>query len=285
VAELFIGADAEKTVVSAYRLKTRTGRARRSRAGTVTELRPVPPSGRSREVRVTFLARLSLPLALVSTLMFAAGVPGWLIAAIFLTTIGVAGWDDRRRAQRTIFEIPREPGARVLRTPEERAAYGRAVAVARRIRRTWPALPGMIDPEAADHTLTHALDDLASLLVRRQEIRRLRTGLDGVRVDNVPADSPAALALAEQRDRTEQLWLYSAAQANRILRSIEETALAGETFVREQRIGATARQAELALARLTVGAPPAESAPELAEGTAVVLAAYRELEAAASLVP
>ncbi|GIM98162.1 hypothetical protein [Paractinoplanes toevensis] len=285
MAELFIGADTEKTVVSAYPLKTRTGRTRRTRTGTVTEFLPVTPSGRSREVRVTFLARLSLPLVLVATLMFAAGLPAWLPAVIILVTVGLAGWDDRRRAQRTTFAIPRDPGARVLRTPEERAAYGRAVAVARRIRRTWPALPGMIDPDAADATLTHALDDLASLLVRRQEIRALRTGLRNVRMADVPADSPAALALAEQRQRTEQLWLDSAAQANRILRSIDETALAGETFVREQRIGATARQAEQVLARLTAGAPPAESAPELADRTTVVLDAYRELAAAASLVP
>ncbi|MEU4240981.1 hypothetical protein [Actinoplanes sp. NPDC026619] len=284
MSELFIGSDADKTVVSAYPLKTRTGRARRRRTGAVTEFLPVTPSGRSREVRVTFLARLSLPLLVVSAFMFAAGLPGWLIAGCTLVTLALAGWDDRRRAQRTTFEIPREPGARVLRTPEERAAYGRAVAVARRIRRTWPALPGMIDPETADRTLTHALDDLASLLVRRQEIRRLRAGLDGVRTTDVPADSPAALALTEQRERTEELWLASAEQANRILRSIDETALAGETFVREQRIGATARQAELALARLTAGPPPAESAPELADRTSVVLSAYRELAAAASLV-
>jgi hypothetical protein len=283
VTELHIGADAEKTVVSAYPLRTRTGRARRHRTGTLTEVLPVAPSGRSREVRVTFLARLSLPLLLVSAVLFAAGVPGWLVLALTAGTLGLAGWDDRRRAQRTTFAIPRDPGARVLRTPQERAAYDRAVAVARRIRRTWPALPGMIDPESADRTLTHALDDLATLLVRRQEIRRLRAGLDGVRVTEVPADSPAALALAEQRARTERLWLDSAEQANRILRSIDETALAGETFVHEQRIGATARQAEATLARLTVGAPPAEAAPELAENTAVVLAAYRELAAAADL--
>lgn len=283
MAELYIGADAEKTVVSAYPLKTRTGRTRRTRTGTVTELLPVTPSGRNRQVRVTFLARLGLSLVLVSTLTFAAGIPGWLLAGLILATLGLAGWDDRRRAQRAIFEVPGEEGARVLRTPEERAAYGRAVAVARRIRRTWPALPGMIDPVTADRTLTHALDDLASLLVRRQEIRRLRAGLDGVRLADVPADSPAAVALAEQRERTEQLWLATADQANRILRSIEETALAGENFVREQRIGATARQAGLVLARLTAGPPPAEAAPELADRTAVVLDAYRELDAAASL--
>jgi hypothetical protein len=276
-AELHIGADAEKTVVSAYPLKTRTGRARRRRTGSVIQSQPVLPSGRSREVRVTFLARLSLPLLFLGALGFVAGLPAWLVAGLVLVTVGLAGREDRRRAQSAIFQLPKDQETRVLRTPEERAAYDRAVDVARRVRRTWPDLSGMIDPVAADRSLTHALDDLATLLVRRQEIRRLRAGLAGVRHEGVAADSRAVLALTEQRERTEELWLTTAEQANHILRSIDAAALAGETFLRERQIGATARQAELVLARLTVGAPPAESAPELADHTSAVLDAYREL--------
>ncbi|MFF5292683.1 hypothetical protein [Paractinoplanes globisporus] len=284
-AELHIGADAEKTVVSAYTLKTRTGRARRRRTGSLIECQPVLPSGRSREVRVTFLARVSLPLLLAGTLLFAAGVPSWLLAVVIAGAVGAAGWVDRRRAQRTSFAIPREPDARVLRTQEERAAFGRAVGMARRVRHTWPGLPGMIDPGTADRALTHALDDLATLLVRRQEIRRLRAGLDGVRGDDLPTGSRAVLALAEQRERAERLWLDTGEQANRILRAIDEAALAGESFLQEQRIGATARQAERVLARLTAGAPPADAAPELADRTSAVLAAYRELTERESLLP
>src|SRR4051812_45482620 len=41
--ELHVGADVEKTVVSAYRLRTRTGRARRRRTGSLLESRPVLP--------------------------------------------------------------------------------------------------------------------------------------------------------------------------------------------------------------------------------------------------
>lgn len=277
-ADLHIGADAEKTLVSAYPLRTRTGRARRRRTGSLTESLPLLPSGRSREVRVTFLARLSLPLLLVATVLFAAGVPAWLLAGTLLAAVGTAGLLDRRRAQRASFEVPRDPGTRVLRTAEERAAFARAVAVSHRVRRTWPELPGMIDPALADHSLTHALDDLATLLARRQEIRRLRAGLDGVPREDIPAGSRAVLALAEQRDRAEELWLATADQANHILRSIDAAASAGETFLREQRIGATARQAEAVLARLTAGAPPAEAAPELAGHTTAVLDAYRELQ-------
>jgi hypothetical protein len=284
-AELHIGADAEKTVISAYPLRTRTGRARRRQTGSLTESLPVLPSGRSRETRIIFLARACLPLFFLGAVLFAAGVPGWLLAGVILGAVSLAGLHDRRRAQAAIFEVPRGEGARVLRTREERAAFSRAVAVAGRVRRTWPRLPGMIDPVSADRSLTQALDDLATLLVRRQEIRRLRAGLDGVRRQDVPAGSRAVLALAEQRDRAEQLWLATAGQANRILRSIDAAALAGETFLRERQIVATARQAGLVLARLSAGGPPAEAAPELADRTTAVLDAYRELSDRESLLP
>ncbi|MFI5896421.1 hypothetical protein ACIA5D_40610 [Actinoplanes sp. NPDC051513] len=281
--ELHVGADAEKTVVSAYALRTRTGRARRLRTGSLIESQPVLPSGRGREIRVTFLARVSLPLLFAGALLFVSGVPAWLLASVVLGTVGALGWLDRRRSQQAVFALPGE--ARVLRTREERAAFHRAVAAARRVRHTWPGLPGMIDPVSADRSLTQALDDLATVLVRRQEIRRLRAGLDGVRRQDVPDASRAVLALAEQRDRAERLWLETGEQANRILRAIDEAALAGESFLQEQRIGATARQAELALARLGAGAPPADAAPELADRTAAVVSAYRELADRESLLP
>jgi hypothetical protein len=277
-AELHIGIDADKAVVSAYGIRTRTGRARRHRTGTVIESVPLPPTGRDREMRVTFLARLGLPLVFLSALLYAAGLPWWLLAAATATTLGLVWRCDLRASRAATFALPRDPDARVLRTPQERAAYARAVAVARRVRRTWPRLAGMIDPETADRSLTRALDDLATLLVRRQEIRRLRAGLDGYRPPNIPADSPAVLAMQAQRERAEQLWRDTAEQANRILRGIDAAALAGETFLHERQLGETAQRAERVLARLTAGAPPADAAPELADRTAAVLDAYRELE-------
>jgi hypothetical protein len=136
----------------------------------------------------------------------------------------------------------------------------------------------MIDPELADRSLTRALDDLAVLLVRRQELRRLRAEIEGVRRQDVPADSPAVLALAAQRDRADELWLETGEQANRILRSLDRTAQAGEAFLHEHRIGEAARQAEIVLAGLTEE-PVAETGPELADRTAAVITAYRELAA------
>ena len=279
-SELHIAIDAEKVVVAPYGLTMRTGRARRERTGSVTEVRPVRPSGRSREVRLTFVARLALPLIFASAALFAVGLPWWLAAGAAIAAITEIWRRQARAARPGIVAVPRDDRARVLRSPEERAAFDRAVVVSRRVRRTWPALPDMIDPVAADRALTLALDDLATLMSRRQEIRRLRAELAGVRRQDVPADSPAVAALAAQRVRVEQLWQETGEQANRILRSINAAALAGETFLREQEIASTARAAEAVLAELTLGAPPAENGPELADRTEAVITAYRELAGA-----
>ncbi len=279
--DLHIGIDREKIVVSPHALKPRTGRTRRVRAGSVIETVPLPPTGRDRDDRVTFAARLSLPLLFAGAVLFAAGLPWWLPAAAALATIGTVWRRQARAAQIATFAMPRGVGARVLWSPRERAAFERAVLAARRIRRTWPGLSGMVDPVTADLSLTHALDDLATVLVRQQEIRRLRAELSAVRHADVPADSPAVRALAEQRERTEELGRETGEQAGRILRSLDAIALAGETFLHEQRIGACVRDAEQVLAGLAAAAaPPAESGPDLADRTAAVLSAYRELAAA-----
>ncbi len=277
--ELHIGSDAEKTVLAPYALELRAGRATRHRSGSVTEVVPVAPSGVSREARLASAARLSLPLIFTSALLFALGVPWWLPFAASVATVTTVWRRRARAAQEAVFELPAGDDARVLRTPEERAVLKRAVGVSRRIRRTWPGLPGMIDPELADRSLARALDDLAVALVRRQEIRRLQAELEAVRHQDVPTDSPALQALAAQRNRADQLWRESGAQANRILRSLDRTALAGEAFLREREIGETARQAELVLAGLAheQSAPTTEAGPELADRTAAVITAYREL--------
>lgn len=275
---LHIGADAEKTVVSPYPLRLREGRATRRRTGSVTEVVGAPPSGRRREARVAITCRVSLVLMVVTASLYAAGLPWWLPALVSATGVTLLWRRMARSARPARFAVPRDGESRVLWSEPERVAYQRAVAVSRRIRRTWPALPDMIDPVTADRSLTRALGDLAGQLARRQEIRRLRAELAEVREQGVPEDSPAVLALTAQRDRVEKLWLETAESANRVLRSLDAAAVAGETFLRERRIGDTAGAAEQVLAALLPDAGPAEAAPELADRTEAVISAYRELE-------
>ncbi|MEV8507882.1 hypothetical protein AB0368_24095 [Actinoplanes sp. NPDC051475] len=277
---LFVGTDHEKIVVSAHPLRMRTGRAMRERQGSVTEVVPVPPSGRSRETRVRFTSQLSLVLIMLVAVLGVLGIPWWVAAAGAVALVTFATVEQARAAREGSLAVPRGDDSYVLEAAEERAAYGRALVVARRVRLTWPALRHMIDPDDADRALAAALRELASIMARRQQIRRLREELGAAGLHNLPADSPAVQALAEQRLRVEGLWRSTAAAANRILAGINAAALAGENLIREQRIGRTAREAELAISRLAVGAvAPADSGLELAERTAAVITAYRELAA------
>lgn len=275
--ELHIGLDHEKTVVSAYPLKARSGRLRRTRTGTLIEAVPRPPSGRSREERVTSAARLALPLVLISAVLSVFGMSWWLAAAGSVALVALFWRGQARAAQPAALAVPRDSHSRVLWTAPERAAFEGALVASRRVRRTWPALAGMIDPQAADWSLTEALDELAEVLGRRQELRRLRRELTAVRDADIPADSPARSAVEAQSERAEELGREADAAVDRILRSIDAAARAGESFIRERQVAATARYAERTLARVTGAPTVTDSGPELADRTEAVIAAYRDL--------
>ena len=278
---LHIGVDLEKVVVAPYPVKLRSGRAKRQRAGSVTEVVPVAPSGRNLDDRVRFASQLSLVLIVLCAVLSVLGIPWWAAATGSAALVGFVWWEQARNSRPGIFAIPAGDDSHVIWAREERLAFERALGVSRRIRRTWPQLRDMIDPVEADRTLTRALDQLAAMMVRRQQIRRLRTELTEAGQTDLPADSPARLALAAQRDRVEALWRETGVAANRMLTGINAAALAGESVLREQRISTAARDAELTLAQLaaTAPAPALEAGPELAERTQAVLIAYRELAA------
>jgi hypothetical protein len=278
---LQIGIDAEKVVVAGVPLTMRSGRAVRRRDGSVTEVVPVPPSGRGRSVRIRFVCRLALVLGLLSAVLSAAGINWWVPAGLAVLILVVVTVEQSRAARPGFLAVPSGDSGHVLWESQERSAYAKALVVTRRIRRTWPELAHMIDPIEADASLTRALDDLAAIMARRQEIRRLRAELAGVAHQNLPADSPAVLALLEQRSRVEELWRETGATANRVLASINAAARAGDDLIREQRIADTAVRAELVIAQIAAagGARSVEAGPELAERTAAVVDAYRELAA------
>ncbi len=278
---LHIGIDTEKVVVATRPLVMLAGRARRHTTGSVTEVIPVPGSGRTRAERARFAARLALPLLVLGAVPGALGMPWWAGQVVALTLVAAVARRQSRAARTGVLTVPSGDTAHVLVAGAERAAYERAVVVSRRIRRTWPALGDLIDPADADRTLTRALAELAALMARRQQIRLLRTELRAARPGPLPADSLAVQALAAQRDRVERLWRTTGAQANRMLAGIDAAALAGESLIREERLRQTARDAERAITRLAPAgpAPVAEAGPELAERTTAVIAAYRELGA------
>ncbi|MEU4427420.1 hypothetical protein AB0F81_42920 [Actinoplanes sp. NPDC024001] len=277
--ELHIGSDCEKVVVSPYPVKARSGRLRRTRTGSLIEAVPRPPSGRRREERLTSAARLALPLILFCAVLSAFGLSWWLPAAGSAALVATMWRLQARAAQPAALAVPRDPDSRVLWTAPERTAFEGALIASRRVRKTWPALAGMIDPVLADRSLTRALDELADVLSQRQELRRLRGELAAVREADIPADSPARSAVAAQCERAAELWREADSAVHRILGSIDTAARAGESFIRERQVAATARYAERTLARVTGAPAVAESGPELADRTEAVIAAYRDLAA------
>ncbi len=288
---LHVGIDAEKVVVGPYPLRMRTGRGRRHRSGSITEVVPAPPSGRTRDDRVRFTSQLALALLLLSAVLHGVGFAWWLAPPVSAAVLGFVTWDQARRAATGTIAVPRVPAGdqtlHVLYARDERVAFERTFAAAKRARDTWPALRHMIDPADAEPMLARALADLAGVLARRQQLRRLRTDLAAVRHAGLPADSPAVQALVAQRQRLETLWREAGDEANRHILNINAAAVAGENLIREQRIGQTAREAERAIAHLTAAAmsrPSAEAAGvaggrELADRTQAVIGAYRELAA------
>ena len=98
-ARLHIGIDSEKVVVAPVPLKMRTGRARRYRAGSVTEVVPVPPSGRSRADRARSIFQLALVLAVLSGVLNAAGIAWWAPVAASVAMLASVGWEQSRAAR------------------------------------------------------------------------------------------------------------------------------------------------------------------------------------------
>lgn len=276
---LFIGIDPSKIVIAPTPLTVRPGRSRRRRRGSVTEVVPVPASGRRGADRARFAGQLTLVLLFLSGILNAAGIAWWLVLGGSALIVAAVALGQARAARTGLISVPRGDDHHVLFTAEERTAYEKALAIARRIRTAAPALAEMIDPADADRALTRALDDLAAVLARRQELRRLRVELTDVDHRDLPADSPAVRALDEQRSRVNVLFREAGITAHRLLNSISAAAVAGENLIREQRIGATAERAEQALAQLTAAGAgrSLEAGPELAERTAAVVSAYREL--------
>lgn len=270
---LHIGVDTEKIVVSPYPIRMRTGRAKRVRSGSVTEVLAGQPSGRDRGGRTLFASQLVLALLVLSAVLGAAGIPWWAVVAGSVALVAFVSWEQARAARPGVLALPRGEDGWVLWAHEERLAYERALAVSRRVRRTWPELGDMIDPVDADRLLTRALDHLAALMARRQELRRLRTE---VVLAGPPADSPARQAVAASRERVEALWWETGQAAKRVLVGINAAALAGEEMILQQR---TSHAAEPAIPRRTGGPRATDAEPELAQHAAAVVAAYRDLAA------
>ncbi len=281
MAGLHVGADAEKIVVALQPLRMRTGRGRNRYTGQVTELVALPPNGYTTAHRNRTVGRLAAVVAVLALVLSALGIPWWLTTAVGALLVGRFAREQARAAEPGLIAVPSiRLSSQVITALPDRVTFERCLAVARRIRGTWAHLRHMIDPATAELQLDHALWELAGVLARRQEIRRLRDDLLGVRLSDLPADSPAVRALREQAEHVEALWREVDADVELHATALRAIAQAGETFIHELRVNRTAHQTRVAVAQLTATRVPssADAGQALADRTAAVLAAYRELE-------
>jgi hypothetical protein len=229
---------------------------------------------------VWLIVRLAAALTVLTFVLSALGFPIWMPAAGSAAVVALVARRLSRAGGVGRIAVPRTPGtSAVLSATEDRLTMIRCVAVARRIQRTWPGLAHMIHPSEADPLLARALWELGGILARRQHIRCLRDDLAAVSHAGVPADSTAVRDLQAQRAQVEVMWRDVNAQVRDHADRLQATATAGERFIREQRVSHTAGTVRAAIAGLTATRPGAapDAARDLAERTAAVVAAYRDL--------
>lgn len=174
---------------------------------------------------------------------------------------------------------------RVLVDGSEQVIFARAVAAADRISDTWPALGALVDVADADAMLVEALWELSGVLVRRQELRRVLADLNRPEFTGAPADDDTVRELHRHRHTARVALAGIDAEIARREANLARAEQAGLDFIREQRMRQAIRSAEQSLEGLVPppdgSVPPrsADTGAELAEQTASVLAAYRELTA------
>jgi hypothetical protein len=270
---LYVAHDDEMVIASRLPLEVVGGRGMSFGWGSVLEVTPADPPG-DRGPWPGVLSGFSAILTITGVLLLVGGA--WAAGgAALLLGLGlgggviVHGW--RRRPG--VISAPRLESDRdqhhVLVEDDDRRAFSDAIDLCQRTVETWPALGALIDIPVAQRQLAQALFDLAGALERRQELRELHAGLarhDGA-FELAPRMAKAAEALSEVD-----------AEVSRRLSILQAVAVAGEDLMRDQEIDALAREADETLARLTsAGAPGPDAGSDLAERTAAVLRAYREL--------
>lgn len=269
-SQTYLLTDPDRTVVSARPVSVPGGR--RVRRGWITEVR-LPAGARlgrhgdalaGRVITVLGLGLLcatftvmDLPVAARVTCVALLAAFGWL---------GVAYRRTNRLARLVLAAGP----AHVLTADEDRDDLHTAVRLAERVWAHRVALPAGDSARALGRTI----EDLAALLVQRQRLREIWTGLDRHSDTDLPADSPAVRAARVQGERADALWSDLDGRVARHLTALRVAAETGAGLIREIELGDAARRTRAALDDL--GAPAPSSAATLDTGFA---AAYRDLAA------
>jgi hypothetical protein len=284
IGRLYVVRDDDTTIVSRHRLRVAGLGLRTSRCGGWEEtvsvrqnVLPAPAFGRA--------AAVVLPPALSAGALWIAGARPEIVvgagAAVFLAGAYLMPMLARLRPAAK-QDGPKEDGRaadapfRTLFDRPERHRFAQTLDLAKRITDAWPALSGLIDRRETERALNQALWDIADLLSRQQDVRRIAETLQAQSADGTPLADAVSRELGDQvakaRERLRRLELEVASR----MAALETVEAAGRRFVREQRLIQTLRETGQFL-NTQVAEPPTDAGAELAERTTAVLEAYREL--------
>jgi hypothetical protein len=220
--------------------------------------------------------------------MFFVGVwTSWYIGVLlgFLAFVALTHLVDRAPDRKGRAKEAPEPRRITLFRRPDREAYDEALGCARRFSEGWPALSTLIDPREARDTMARTLWDVAEVLAHRQAVFDFLTELAAYDVRGLPPDSPVLERIrAEERTARDGLPAIDA-EVESHLTNLRAMADSAEEFTRElelrERERAIGKAIDSARRKLDTTAAgrivPATAGRELADRTAAVLAAYREL--------
>jgi hypothetical protein len=297
---LWLADDEEKLVVSVLAPEV-AGTARHDTAGPVTIVDPYPvtvtgPGGmrdtRQAEVGLhvprTGGARIGWAGTAGSVAVAAGGawVAGpWAGLTVAIAGVGATAWQALRRYTRKAELWA--GGHQVLSHYDDRDVIRRAARNVRATAVAWPRLRSHVALDDPSPVLVTQLWDLTLLVGNRSAARQLRHELTVSGV-GVPAGSATALELADRIAAIEHDLTQLDADIQRRQTHLWQLAHQVRTFVDEQqalaRARATIRHADHQRG-LPAADPSGNAVGELAEHTAGVLAAYRELTGQPAVEP
>jgi hypothetical protein len=281
---LYVAQGSNAVVISRHRLRTVGGRVvERGWTGLVetvsARLDPEPPRAAS-DAAIVVLP----PLLITLIVMAIGGLMFGLLAGIILFFVTSYLRPTARRAQALRVRRSTADATRVLKG-DEQAIFAQAIRTADRISDTWPALGALVDVAEAEAMLVEALWELSEVLAKRHELRRVVADLSRPEFTGLPADDDTVRQLHRHRHTARLALADIDAEIARREASLARAEKAGIDFIRDQEMRRAIRAAEQSLEGLLPAASEqgvpaaADSGAGLAERTATVLAAYRELTA------
>ncbi|WP_432981762.1 hypothetical protein [Dactylosporangium sp. CA-233914] len=177
---------------------------------------------------------------------------------------------------------------RILDTRAEVARFRRAFDAARTILVAWPYFAELVQVPSPRREVSASLWTIAGLLRDHADLAEQHVALSEARFGDLPAHASVRGALDERLARVEAAQRALSAEIDRRLEPLTDLAARSASFVRAEaathvaheavrRADEAVRRADESLGRVAAPAAPPDETRELAERTAAIIKAYREL--------